>query len=102
MTELQKTGIALGAAVVLGGVAWLTRHPDRPQLEQFSDQGEAFYPKFTDPLAAAALEVIEYDETSGTATPFKVQVKDGVWTIPSHYDYAADGEMNAEICLSLR
>ena len=56
MNELQKTGIALGAAVVLGGVALLTRHSDTPPLDQFSDQGQAFYPKFTDPLAAAALE----------------------------------------------
>ena len=44
-----------------------------------------FYAEFTDPAVAASLEVIDYDEDSGTASPFKVQVKDGVWSIPSHF-----------------
>ena len=36
--------------------------------------------------------VFEVDEESATATVFKVQRKDGVWTIPSHYDYPADAK----------
>lgn len=92
MNDLQKTGLFVGAALVLGSLALFTGGPSHLRLEQFSDQGEAFYVEFTDPLRAASLEVIDFDEESGTATPFKVQVKDGRWSIPSHYDYPADGE----------
>jgi len=31
------------------------------------------------------------EELAGKATEFKVQVKEGRWSIPSHYDYPADG-----------
>ena len=92
MNEYQKTGIFLGVTIILGSLAMFTGRPSRPNLAQFSDQGEPFYPRFIDPAVAAALEVIDYDEETGTATPFKVQVRNGRWTIPSHYNYSADGE----------
>ncbi len=92
MNDFQKTGIFLGVAIIFGALALFTGRSSQPTLAQFSDQGERFYPQFEDPLVAAALEVIDYDEETGTATPFKVQVRDGRWTIPSHYDYPADGE----------
>ena len=91
MNEAGKTAIFVVVAVVLCGAAWLSR-PAPPTLDYFSDQGEPFYPDFSDPLAAASLEVIEFNEESGAAKPFKVEVKDGVWSIPSHYSYPADGE----------
>jgi len=91
MNDFGRTGIFIGVAVALGAVAWVTR-PTVPELEQFDDAGEAFYADFTDPLTAASLEVVAYNEESGSATPFKVEFKDGTWTIPSHYDYPADGE----------
>lgn len=92
MNEYQKTGLFLAVSMGLGGLALFTGSASPDRHQQFSDQGDKFYEGFTDPLLAASLEVIDYDETSGTATPFKVQVKDGAWTIPSHYDYRADGE----------
>ena len=92
MNDIQKTSIFLGVAIMFGALALFTGSPSQPTLAQFSDKGEPFYPQFTDPAAAASLEVIDYDEESGTATPFKVQVRDGRWTIPSHYNYPADGE----------
>ncbi|MGD8415172.1 MAG: DUF4340 domain-containing protein, partial [Candidatus Latescibacterota bacterium] len=54
--------------------------------------GEPFFPEFTDPNAARTLEVIEFDENTGEARPFKVTFQGGRWTIPSHYDYPADGK----------
>jgi len=91
MNDQTRTGIFVGAAAVLVTVAMATRH--RSISEQFySDQGESFYPAFVDPLLAASLEVVGYDEASGGAKPFKVQVEDGVWTIPSHHGYPADGK----------
>ncbi|MFH0981288.1 MAG: DUF4340 domain-containing protein [Planctomycetota bacterium] len=91
MSETGKTAIFVVLAGALGGAAYLSR-PTQPKLEYFDDQSETFYPEFTDPLAAAALEVVEFDEASGTAKPFKVELKDGVWSIPSHHNYPADGK----------
>ena len=91
MNDVAKTAIFVGLAVVLCAAAYLF-HPAPPQATYFDDQGEPLYPEFTDPLEAASLEVIEFDENSGSAKPFKVEVKDGVWSIPSHHYYAADGE----------
>ncbi len=96
MSEWVKTGLFAAVAAVLIVLAlwggWVRPQVGRAgaTLEQFSDQGERFYPAF-DPQQAASLEVIEYEESSGTARPFKVQVANGRWTIPSHYDYPADG-----------
>ncbi|MFH1964305.1 MAG: DUF4340 domain-containing protein, partial [Acidobacteriota bacterium] len=60
--------------------------------DDFLDKGEQFFPEFTDPNAATTLEVVEYNEETASAQPFKVTFKDGIWTIPSHYDYPADGK----------
>ena len=35
--------------------------------------------------------VVEFDEATASAIPFKVTNRDGLWTIPSHHDYPADG-----------
>jgi len=91
MNAVAKTAIFIVAAVALALLAWFTQ-PATPDIERLSDQGEPFYPQFTDPLEAKSLEVIEFDEQSGSAVPFKVQFADGKWTIPSHYDYPADGQ----------
>jgi len=90
MREMKKTYIFAAAAIVLIVVA-LISSPGRITPNAFLDQGESFYPDFTDPNIARTLEVIDYDEASGTARPFKVTFKNGLWTIPSHYDYPADG-----------
>jgi hypothetical protein len=91
MNELKITGIFAGVALVLAILAFLFS-PGRITPEAFMDQGEKFFPQFTDPNQATTLEVIEYDEQSGTARPFKVTFSGGRWTIPSHNDYPADGK----------
>lgn len=91
MNEMRKTIIYLGAAVVLVLVAVVTA-PKRVAPDAFFDQGEPFFPEFTDPNDARTLEVIDFDEETGQAIPFKVTYQNGRWTIPSHYDYPADGE----------
>lgn len=92
MNEATKTGIYVVAAIVLLVIAKFVTGSSNVELAQFSDQGEPFYEEFTDPLTARSLEVVQYDEQTGTLHPFKVQVTDGRWSIPSHYDYPADGE----------
>jgi hypothetical protein len=91
MSEMKLTGIFAGVALVLAVIAWAVS-PGRVTPEAFMDQGELFFPEFTDPNQATSLEVIEFDQNAGTAKPFKVEFKNGRWTIPSHHGYPADGQ----------
>ena len=91
MSETQKTLVFLLAAAFLGLSAFLTT-PVRVTPDAFLDQGEPFFPEFTDPNVAATLEVIEFDEETASARPFQVTVQDGKWSIPSHHNYPADGK----------
>jgi hypothetical protein len=92
--EGKKTAIFAGVAAVAVLLVLLTgsRARSAHESEGFRNQGEEFYPAFKDSLKAAALEVIDYDELTGTPKPFKVQVVNGMWSIPSHHNYPADGK----------
>lgn len=85
-TTILSVVIALAS---LGG-AFAMRPQPVPQVV-YEDTGELFFPSFTDPSQAASLEVVGWDETGARVTTFKVELKDGKWTIPSHNDYPADG-----------
>ncbi len=91
MKETKKTIWYVGVAIGLAVLAFLFA-PKRITPNAFLDQGEPFFPEFTDPNAALTLEVIDFDEETGSARPFKVTFKDGQWTIPSHHNYPADAK----------
>jgi hypothetical protein len=91
MSETRRTLIFTGVALVLVVLVAITA-PKRITPNAFVDQGQPFFPDFDDPNAAKTLEVIDFDEETGSAVPFKVAFKDGRWTIPSHYDHPADGK----------
>ncbi|MFQ5606843.1 MAG: DUF4340 domain-containing protein [Candidatus Zixiibacteriota bacterium] len=91
MDENKSTMIFGGAALGLALMAFLLSGPSVTP-DAFLDQGEEFFPKFTDPNSATTLEVIEFNEETGRAKPFKVTNQNGVWTIPSHHDHPADGK----------
>jgi hypothetical protein len=91
MSETGKT-LTFGAVAVLLVVVALVSTPPKITPDDFLDQGEAFFPDFKDPNIATTLEVVEFDETDASAKPFKVTYKNGLWTIPSHHDYPADGK----------
>jgi hypothetical protein len=91
MTEMRKTIVFAGAALVLAALALATT-PRQKAPDEFFDQGEPFFPDFTDPNSARTLEVVEWDEATGAAVPFKVTYQGGRWTIPSHHGYPADGK----------
>lgn len=91
MNETRKTLAFGGAALALLGLTLLTAPRHKP-AEVFSDQGTAFYPDFKDPLKAASLEVVEYDEATATPKRFHVQFLGGKWVIPSHHNYPADAK----------
>ena len=101
MTEPIKTVAFLGAAVALAIAASVVQ-PEASTPKIFSDQGAAFYPKFTDPQAAKTIEVVDYDDATATATPLKIQFEKGHWTIASHYDYPVEiGDRLAKTAASL-
>jgi hypothetical protein len=91
MGELNKTTIfgvvAVGLVVFAASTA-----PRRAAPDAFFDVGETFFPEFVDPGAAASLEVVEFDEDTAAAAIFQVTNRNGLWTIPSHHEYPADGE----------
>ncbi len=89
MNENKRTIIYGAVAAVLLIIA-IFSSPGNITPEAFMDQGEVFFPDFTDPNSAATLEVVDYDETTGAAKAFKVTFKGNKWTIPSHHDYPAD------------
>ena len=91
MKETKRTLTFVGVAVVLAILAIIAA-PGHYTPEAFLDQGEPFFPDFTDPNEATTLEVIDYDEATGSAIPFKVTFQDGIWVIPSHHDYPADAQ----------
>jgi len=91
MRETAKTALFALAALALAVTAAIIE-PESSTPAILSDQGEPLFPRFTDPLAAKALEIIEYDEATATARPFKVEFKRGKWIIPSHYNYPADAK----------
>ncbi|HOZ07219.1 MAG TPA: DUF4340 domain-containing protein [candidate division Zixibacteria bacterium] len=89
MTENRKTLVFVGAAAVLTALAFLLA-PSTPTPDEFADQGTPFFPDFTDPNTATTLEVVEFDEATGSTKPFKVTFENGRWVIPSHHNYPAD------------
>ena len=91
MSETRKT-LIFGAVALLLMVVAIVSAPRRITPDDFLDRGEVFFPEFVDPNSATTLEVIEFDEETASAQPFKVTFKDGNWKIPSHHDYPADGK----------
>ena len=76
---------------MLTAAAVTTRRWAQPKsVSGFEKVGLAFYPKFDDPQHATTLEVSAVDPVTLRLHQFKVEKKDGVWRIPSHYDYPAE------------
>ena len=89
MSETRKTAAFGGVAIALMLIAWATA-PRVQTPAVLAERGQLLFPRFRDPNAAASLEVIEFDAQSATVRPFKVQNRNGRWTIPSQHDYPAD------------
>jgi hypothetical protein len=90
MNEFWKTLIFVAVALVLTGAAFVTTRDRTVKSETFSDQGQAFFSDFKDPLTCTDLEVVDFEPTTATASRFQVKFKNNKWVIPSHYDYPAD------------
>ncbi|WP_437226984.1 DUF4340 domain-containing protein [Planctomicrobium sp. SH661] len=93
MTQTVKTLIFVAVAAASVAVAASTYYSNKPaDIADFSDVGDEFYPGFNDPSIATALRVAAYNEATGKTEIFKVENKDGLWRIPSHHNYPADGK----------
>lgn len=93
MNETTRTLTFVGVAALLAAVAFgMHAASQPPSLEEFSDVGEEFYPDFKDPADATGLRVAAYNEDAARVDVFNVEFKNGLWRIPSHHDYPADGE----------
>ena len=94
MNESQKTGIFLGIAATTVLIATLIAWPSSSTRE--GEEGmyvnQELFPKFTDPLAAASLKIVVFDEARGEMSNFEVRrdSQTGEWTIPSRGGYPAD------------
>lgn len=91
MSETKKSLTYLGLGVLILIAAFISA-PSRVTPDAFLDRGETFFPEFTDPNVAVSLEVVDFDEDTASARPFKVTSQGGKWSIPSHHDYPADGK----------
>jgi hypothetical protein len=94
MNENAKTITLVTIAAALALVAWISRPGDWSGVRNKA-VGEKLFVDF-DPMAAASLDITEYDETTATVHPFQVAMVDVKgktrWSIPSHSDYPADAE----------
>jgi hypothetical protein len=89
MSETLKTAVFLAGALALVVAASVTQ-PERRTAAVFSDEGEAFYPQFRDTQAVKAIEVVDYDESTATARPLKVEFRKSRWLVASNHDYPID------------
>jgi len=100
MNENVKTIAFVGVAVVVSLVVWLTR-PRLPASTSESELPKLLFAAFDDPLKAASLEIVEFNESTATIRPFKVAQVDEEWSIPSHENYPADAkDQLAEVAAS--
>jgi len=91
MKEVSRTVILVAIAAVLSILSVMTI-PSFSKFEVEDLVGKELFPKFTDPLTATSLEIVEFDEETATPSTFKVAQVNGQWSIPSHHDYPADAK----------
>ena len=91
MNDNTKTMIFVGIAVLAALIAWASL-PSTPESTSEDLRGRELFPEFDNPLDAASLEIVEFDESTATVRPFKVAQVDDQWSIPSHDNYPADAQ----------
>ena len=92
MNQNARTMLFVAVAAVAAIGAWATR----PSAARITPDDEIINkplaPDFTDPLAARSMEIVDFDEATGEPKIFKVAQVNGIWSLPSKYDYPADAE----------
>ncbi len=93
MSEIAKTGVFVAVGVVVLAVGTLAGWTGNSWKQVTPDEaiGTPLFEDF-DPLDVTRLEIVKYDEGTGTLQPFEVAQVNDLWSIPSHSDYPADAE----------
>ncbi len=92
MNEGQKTGLFCVIGAVMLAIGMFVSWPGAQRDETSIAAGKPLFPAFKDPLAAASVKIVSFDESQGQVDTFEVR-KDretGLWTIPSRKGYPAD------------
>jgi hypothetical protein len=94
VSESAKTGILAALAAVTALAAWSTTTRNFTTLESNASArvNQALFEKFTDPLDAASLKIVKYNNDAEQYEEFEVakDSRSGVWTLPSNENYPAD------------
>ena len=92
MTELIKTLIYAGVAVVVFVIAYIAR-PTNEEFQPKGEIGKLLFPTLDDVSKADRLKIVRYSQDRGELDEIEV-AKDvsGLWVLPSHNDYPADAE----------
>lgn len=93
MTEGRKTTVFALIAGAVALLAWVTGNRVTTDVSTANNRiGATLFEKFTDPLEAASLKILRYDNSKEAFDEFEVSKdrKSGLWTIPSHESYPAD------------
>ncbi len=88
--SLKTTIFAATALVMLGLSGWAYVATRPPEASDFDKIGQPFFERFTDAGAARSLEVSAIDPETLELRQFRVEYRDGLWRIPSHYNYPAE------------
>ena len=88
MKETVKTIIFFVIACV--SIALATLLAPKQVNEDFNDLGTEFFPNYKNPLDAHSLEITTFNPKSASSETFSLQLKNGRWTLPSHYNYPTD------------
>jgi hypothetical protein len=91
MNEIKTTCIFLAFAAVLAAVALGSHFVNQPSdSKDFELVGEPFFENFDSASQAQSLMVSAVDSESGRLERFEVNNQNGLWRIPSEYDYPAE------------
>ncbi len=90
MTRTLAFVMAAAASVIGAVIAHVVTRP--AEIESGQLAGQPFYPNFQDPTEAASIRIAAWNPNSNKVETFEVVNENGLWRIPSHYDYPADGE----------
>lgn len=79
-------GLAIAMLVTAGMTYWMNQPP---KIDGFELVGQEFYDNFTKSSQATSLKVVAMT-SDAKLQEFSVKRVDGLWTIPSHYNYPAE------------
>lgn len=84
----MRLPIVLGVLAATSAAVWIwPTHHERATLSAAS----AIFGKETKPELVTSLRVASWDEASSSAITLGIAKVNGVWTIPSHFSFPADG-----------